>query len=173
VSGFGRILRLPLTGGIDLERGTAAWYARAAHQDITTGRTWWAAPQGVRGVFPRLDDRSLSLNDYTPVSVVNPLDGQVFTLYNLLPAKFGLPPDQVDVSSTDSSKRRNTYNGLEAGFSARFNGGGTAFGGGSMERTIDVTCDSTFDPNTFRFCDQSAYGMPWRHEFKLAGAPFA
>ena len=33
-----------------------------------------------------------------------------------------------------------------------------------------MKCDSTFDPNTLRFCDQSAYGMPWRHEFKLAGA---
>jgi outer membrane receptor protein involved in Fe transport len=76
----------------------------------------------------------------------------------------------VDVTSTDSDKRRNTYNGIEAGFSARFGNGGTAFGGWSMERTVDVKCDSTWDPNTLRFCDQSDYGMPWRHEYKLAGA---
>jgi hypothetical protein len=72
--------------------------------------------------------------------------------------------------SSDSSLRRNTYNGIETGFSARFGQGGTAFGGWSVERTIDVKCDSTWDPNTERFCDESEYGMPWRHEFKLAGA---
>ena len=128
------------------------WYRRALHN------------------LERLDDLSLTLNDYTRVSIVSPVDGEVITVYNLLPSKFGVPPDQVDVTSDDSDKRRSTYNGVEAGFSARFSNGGTAFGGWSAERTIDVNCDSTFDPNTFRFCDQSEFGMPWRHEFKLAGA---
>jgi hypothetical protein len=128
------------------------WYHRALHN------------------LERLDDLSLTLNDYTPVSIVSPLDGEVITVHNLVPSKFGLPPDQIDVTAEDSSKRSNAYNGVEAGFSARFGNGGTAFGGWSMERTIDVNCDSTFDPNTFRFCDQSDYGMPWRHEYKLAGA---
>jgi hypothetical protein len=131
---------------------SATWYHRALHN------------------LERLDDRSLTLNDYTPVSIVNPLNGEVFTVYNLKPEKFGVPPDRVDSTSTDSDLRRNTYNGIETGFSARFGNGGTAFGGWSIERTQDVRCDSTWDPNTHRFCDQSAYGMPWRHEFKLAGA---
>jgi hypothetical protein len=131
---------------------TGTWYRRRLHN------------------LERLDDRSLTLADYIPVSVVNPLDGEVFTAYNLVPAKFGVPPNRVDTTSRDSDRRRSTYNGLEMGFSARFGNGGTAFGGWSIERTIDVRCDSTWDPNTLRFCDQSEYGMPWRSEFKIAGS---
>lgn len=131
---------------------SATWYRRSLHN------------------LERLDDLSRTLDDYTPATVVNPLDGEVFTVYNLVPEKFGVPPVRVDSTSPDSSLRRNTYNGVETGFSARFGDGGTAFGGWSVERTVDVKCDSTWDPNTQRFCDESAYGMPWRHEFKLAGA---
>jgi hypothetical protein len=146
-----------LTAGIQHElipgvSVSGTWYRRALHN------------------LERLDDRSLTLSDYTPVEVISPLNGERITAYNLLPAKFGVPPDRVDSNSSDSNLRRNTYNGFEAGFSARFGKGGTAFGGWSIERTIDVKCDSPWDPNTLRFCDQSAYGMPWRHEFKLAGA---
>ena len=47
-----------------------------------------------------------------------------------------------------------------------------------MERTIDVACNSTDDPNTFRFCDQSGHALlgepavhiPYLHEFKLNGS---
>ena len=32
-----------------------------------------------------------------------------------------------------------------------------------------MTCDSTSNPNSLRFCDQSELGIPFRHEFKFAG----
>ena len=157
--------------GPDIKRGyNTELTAGIQHQlvpGVSVSGTWYR-----RGLYnlERQDNLSLTLADYTAVKIVNPLDGDQFTVYNLLPAKFGVPPDLVDSTSQDSSVRRNTYNGFETGFSARFGNGGTAFGGWSIERTINVNCDSTFDPNTLRFCDQSAFGMPWRHEFKLAGA---
>jgi hypothetical protein len=157
--------------GDDLDRGfNTELTAGVQHQlfpGVALNGTWYR--RSLHNL-ERLDDLSLSLADYTPVSVVNPLSGEVFTVYNLNPSKFGVPPDRVDTTSRDSDLRRNTYNGMELGFSARFGNGGSAFGGWSVERTIDVKCDSPWDPNTLRFCDQSEYGMPWRHEFKLAGA---
>jgi hypothetical protein len=32
-----------------------------------------------------------------------------------------------------------------------------------------VTC-AGFDPNTFRYCDQREFGIPFRHDFKFAGS---
>lgn len=157
--------------GSDIERGfNTELTIGLQHQlvpGVSVGATWY---RRALHNLERLDDLSLTRNDYTAVTIVSPLDGEVITVYNLLASKFGVPPDRVDSTSTDSSLRRNTYNGIEAAFSARFGNAGTAFGGWSIERTINVQCDSTWDPNTVRFCDQSAYGMPWRHEFKLAGA---
>jgi hypothetical protein len=54
------------------------------------------------------------------------------TIYNLNPAQLGLV-DRIDVTSSDSDKRRRTYNGLELGFNARM-GRGSAFGGYTFDR---------------------------------------
>ena len=155
----------------DIRRGYNIEFTAGVQHELMSG----VSVSGVwyrRGLYnlERLDNLSLALTDYTPVQVVSPLDGQAITVYNLVPAKFGVAPNQVDTTSDNSTLRRNTYNGIETSITARFGRGGTAFGGWSIERTINVQCDSTFDPNTLRFCDQSAFGMPWRHEFKFAGA---
>jgi hypothetical protein len=52
------------------------------------------------------------------------------------------------------------------------------FGGWTIDRNVDVHCDtlqdpgsSTFQPRTdFHFCDQRQLGLPFRHELKLAGS---
>src|SRR5258707_13663210 len=43
------------------------------------------------------------------------------------------------------------------------------FGGWSADRLITVSCAS-YDPNTFRYCDQSQYDIPFRNDFKFAGS---
>jgi hypothetical protein len=132
---------------------------------LSVNGTWYR--RGLHNL-ERQDNVLVGLTDYTPVQIVSPIDGEVFTAYNLVPAKFGLV-DLVDTNSTDSEARRNTYNGFELGASGRLPNGGTIFGGWTFERTIDVNCDSTSNPNSFRFCDQSALDIPFRHEYKLAG----
>lgn len=117
----------------------------------------------------RTENVLLTNADYTPVNVVSPLDGSVITVYNLNAAKLG-QVERVDVNSTDLSRRRNVYNGFEVSFSGKLPFGGSAFGGWTSERTIDVACDFQSDPNTLRFCDQSALGIPFLHEFKIAGS---
>jgi hypothetical protein len=134
-------------------------------QGLSVNGTWYR--RGLHNL-ERQDNVLVGLRDYTPVQIVSPLDGEVFTAYNLFPEKFGLV-DLVDTNSSNSELRRNTYNGFELGGSGRLPNGGTIFGGWTFERTVDVNCDSTSNPNSFRFCDQSQLDIPFRHEYKLAG----
>jgi hypothetical protein len=142
---------------------------------VSASASWYR-----RGTYnmSRTDNLLVSLSDYTAVSVVSPVNGEVFTAYNLLAVKQGLV-DQLDVTSNDSNQRRRTYNGVELGVSAR-RGPASFFGGWTMDRTINVQCDDRSDPNfpnavvtiagTSRFCDQSKLGLPLLHEFKLSGS---
>lgn len=147
---------------------TANWYRRSVHD------------------LRQSQNIAISLNDYTPVSIFNPLNGETLTVYNLNAAQRGLV-DRVDRTSTDSDLRSRVFNAAELGFNARF-GKGSAFGGYTIHRLIEVECDGTnelitvgattdargpgyvTDPNTFRFCDDRALDIPFRHELKFAGS---
>ncbi len=122
----------------------------------------------------------LSPSDWTPVQVTSPLDGENITVYNLSRAKAG----QVQNYDTNAPNDRRSlrYDGIEYAFNMRLPGGATVFGGATTERSVRVACDlggsgtfpsNTFsgqdDPNTLRFCDQGALGMPWRTQMKLSG----
>ncbi|HEV3216351.1 MAG TPA: TonB-dependent receptor [Vicinamibacterales bacterium] len=117
----------------------------------------------------------LTLNDFTPFQVANPLGtGELLTLFNLDPAKAGLYSKQlVDINSKIN---RTVYDGFEASFNARLAHGANVFGGWSNDRLITVSCDQ-YDPNKLRFCDQTGktfqqYGKtstpPFRNDFKLS-----
>jgi hypothetical protein len=123
----------------------------------------------------RTDNDLVSLTDYSPIDIFNPLDGASFTIYNLSPSKLGLV-DRVDRSAQDSNLRRRSYDGVEFGFNARFRNV-SGFGAYTFDRDISVNCDGSnatgtvaTDPNTLRFCDESRLDIPLRHEIKLAGS---
>src|SRR5207245_11009728 len=97
-----------------------------------------------------------------------PRNGEPVTIYNLNRAKQGLV-DLLDTTATDRSKAGVSYNGLEVSFTARLPRGGNMFGGWSADRLITVACAGN-DPNTFRYCDQSQFNIPFRHDFKFAGS---
>ncbi len=92
----------------------------------------------------------------------------------------------------------NVYRGFELSLQGRLPGGGTLFGGWSVEDTGRTTiygydtnggagsryggevngCSDILergdDPTQLRFCDAGAYPRPYRHEFKLSGTqPFS
>ncbi len=92
----------------------------------------------------------------------------------------------------------NIYRGFELSVQGRLRGGGTLFGGWSVEDTGRTTlygydqlsgagsryggevngCQDLVDtgdaPHQLRFCDASQYPRPYRHEFKISGAqPFS
>jgi hypothetical protein len=62
-----------------------------------------------------------------------------------------------------------SFNGFEVSFAARLPRGGTMFGGWSTEKTIAVNCAAN-DPNTFRYCDQSQFRIPFTNDFKFNGS---
>ena len=102
--------------------------------------------------------------------------------FNRDPATQGLT-DNLD---TTSDINRNYYNGFELSMQARLPNGGTVFGGWTIHQNIQDTCGLFLNPNGVsqedilndegdflrggRFCDQSAIGMPFRHDLKLFGA---
>jgi hypothetical protein len=111
----------------------------------------------------------VTVNDFSSFTTPNPLgNGEVITIYNLNRAKQG-QVDLLDTTAADRSKARVSYNGLEVSFTARLPRGANLFGGWSADRLVNVTC-AGFDPNTFRFCDQSQLDMPFRSDFKLTGS---
>jgi len=120
----------------------------------------------------------VTVADYATFTTPSPLNGEPVLIYNLNRAKQG-QVDYLDTTGTDRSKARINYNGLELSFTARLPGGGSAFGGWSADRNVIVSCEglpaaptgsSTWDPNNFRYCDQSELGIPFRHDFKFAGS---
>ena len=156
----------------ELMRGisvTAAWY----HRDV------FNMTKSVNGPFTPAD--------YSIVNVVSPLDGSIIPAYNLNPAKRGLI-DRVDVNSADRDLRSFSYTGFEFGTAARIRNA-TLFGGWTVDRTILNHCDELenwgnlsaviYDASTqnsqapksdYHFCNQSALGIPFLHEFKLSGS---
>jgi hypothetical protein len=121
-----------------------------------------------------------SLSDYVPFTTTNPLDGAPVTIYNLDRAKLGT----VDIVDVNSDINRRLYTGYDVSIQARRGNGGMVLVGWAMEQTRDVTCD-TDNPNPglnntgLRFCDQTGGlyqelgavpGIPFQHEFKVAGS---
>jgi hypothetical protein len=109
----------------------------------------------------------ITVNDYAAFTAPSPLNGEQLTIYNLNRSKQGLV-DLLDTTASDRSKARVNYTGLELSFAARMPRT-NLFGGWSADRLVTVACAS-YDPNTFRYCDQSQYDIPFRSDFKLAGS---
>ncbi len=109
---------------------------------------------------------ALSLSDYTPVSVYNPVTGGAVTAYNLAASK----ASAVDLLDTNDSKLKRTYDGMEINFNAKLPKGARLFGGTSTERTISNSCSAAANnPNLLAFCDQTQFDVPFTTSFKLAG----
>ena len=116
---------------------------------------------------------------YTAVNIPNPLDSsKSVTVYNLDPTLFG----KVALYDYNSTTNRRQYDSWDIGFQSKV-GHGTVFGGYSSSRMLLNTCDQQ-DPNYIAtsvagngmpgrtglaYCDQFAYGIPYRNQFKLSG----
>ena len=130
----------------------ATWFRRDFYNFVTTDYV----------------DRTPS--DYTPISVVSPLNGEVFNVYVLNSAKVPLT-NRVD-RIADRDLRANYYRGVEVSFRMRLPGQGTFFGGTSTGRVVSVQCDQPDNPNLLRFCDQREPGNtpPFLTSLKLSGS---
>ncbi len=119
-----------------------------------------------RSDFRNITVRQNSLRtaaSYDQISVVSPLDGKEVPVW--LP-KPGVATQVANVDSTSSDMKR-WYNGFDMSFNARLRGGVRAFGGLSIERSLnDVCVSAASDPNRSLYCDQSKSGIPWQKQLK-------
>ena len=148
----------------ELMRGvsmTASWYHGNFHNELL------------------YDNQLVTLADWTPVSIFNPIDGTPLTIYNLNPAKNG----QVSTLDTSSTTRKRTYDSYGANFQARLPHGAALFGGLGFDRLLRNTCDEPDNPNQLRFCDDAnldanlpsgetpkGYTIPFMAQGKLSGS---
>ena len=142
-----------------------------------------------------LDRELITTSDYTSFQIPLPdvsrdpevaaivTSGQMMTVYNLKREKLPVyTSQQRDKTNPDLSS---TYNGFDFAMTARTPGGGTIFGSWTVEKNISNFCANDDNPNGVStadrytgtavfaggaFCDQGAFDMPFRHEFKTAGS---
>src|SRR5262245_42106294 len=107
-----------------------------------------------------------TFSDYTPVDIASPLDGQVIRIFNVSTAKQSAVANLQTSSGT--ADRWNTD--FEFGFNARLPHGASVFGGTSTDRTLQVQCDISDNPNRLNFCDQTQDPVPFNTQFKFAGS---
>jgi hypothetical protein len=158
----------------NLESGLEVQHALLPRVSVTV--SWY------HGTFHDLllnDNLLVGLNDWTPVSVFNPIDGTPLTIYNLNAAKKG----QVSVLDTNGPNRKKAYDSYGMQFTARLPRGATLFGGFGFDRLRQNTCDEPDDPNQLRFCDDASldanlppgeapkgFKIPFQSQAKLAGS---
>jgi hypothetical protein len=105
------------------------------------------------------------LTDYTPVTISDPRgNGEALTVYNLNLARQGL----LSEYATNSDQNRRKYEGVDLAVTARFLKGGTITFASSTGRVRTVTCQ-VGDPNALRFCDQTAFHMPFLTSLRAFG----
>ncbi len=125
---------------------------------------------------------------WTPVSIVNPLDGSPITVFNLSKAA---PAPVLWQTNAPQSMVKNVYTGYEASIVARLSHGIFAVFGWTIDRDLDRACAQSAgtvstitgnklnDPNTLRYCDMfgelhqdlgKVPSPPWQNEFKAQGA---
>ena len=119
---------------------TAAWYKRDSYNQ------------------EQQTNLLVGVADYALFETPSPLNGEPVAIYNLNRSKQGLV-DLLDTTAADRGASRTNYTGFEVSFAARLPKGGNLFGGWSADKTIAVTCAGN-DPNTLRYCDQSAARHP-------------
>lgn len=153
----------------------AGWYRRSYYnmgvRGVRTDNLGNLAV-GSTGDFALGYNLDWTADSFVPVQVVNPINGEVFTAYNLKSASL---LSQVDNYITNSSTNRQVYNGFEFSVDARLATGGRILASTTTQRTLSNTCDAgRDDPNLLRFCDRfnlpSPYSVPFRTDFKFAGS---
>ncbi|MBY0496190.1 MAG: TonB-dependent receptor [Cyanobacteria bacterium] len=119
-----------------------------------------------RSDFRNITVRQNSLRtaaSYDQFEVASPLDGKSVSVW--LP-KPGVASQVANIDSTSDAMKR-WYNGFDMSFNARMRGGIRAFGGVSVERSINNVCAAAAsDPNRSLYCNQAESGIPWQKQVK-------
>jgi hypothetical protein len=115
---------------------------------------------------------SVTNASYRPLTVFSPIDGTPLTVYDPINATVSRAQSFL---ITNDPNLTQVYNAFEFNFNARLPHGARIFGGTATDRAVANTCASAAtNPNflitigSTNYCDQSASGIPWRTQVKLA-----
>jgi hypothetical protein len=148
----------------DLKRPYQLAFNAGITHEVLTGLT--ASFEYFRSDFRNITVRQNSLRtaaSYDQFTIASPLDGAPVNVWLEKP---GVLSQVANIDSTSDDMKR-AYNGFDMSFNARLRGGVRAFGGLSVERTINNVCVSAAsDPNRSLYCDQSESGIPWQKQLK-------
>ena len=148
----------------DLKRPYQLAFNAGVTHELFTGFT--ATFEYFRSDFRNITVRQNSLrtaNSYDQFTIASPLDGSSVNVW--LP-KPGVASQVANIDSTSEDMKR-WYNGFDLSFNGRMRGGIRAFGGFSVERSLNDVCVSALsDPNRSLYCDQSKSGIPWQKQVK-------
>lgn len=97
---------------------------------------------------------AVSFDDYTPLTITNPLDGSPFTIYNQTASSIG----RVDNVLTNVPSLEQTYRGVEATVNRRFSDGLTLFGGVTLGRNR-ATSPSAVGGNPNGYINADGYDL--------------
>jgi len=110
-----------------------------------------------------------SFDDYRPVQIVNPYNGEIITAYDL---KSATSLSKLDSFITNSPTDKMIYNGFELALEARLPKGGNILASSTTQRTLTNSCDVRDEPNDLRYCDRfnlpDGFSVPFRSDFKLS-----
>jgi len=169
---------------LELSRGYQDLLTVGIQQEVRPGlsvtaeyrRRWFKNPENRDNVLRSFSDFG------DPIQMVAPLPyvGNI-PIYNIDPAVRTLY-DEVDQNFGGGGGFKNQYQGFELSFQGRLTGGGTVFGGWSMDtpgtswfsggglvNACPLVRESGDNPNSLRFCNAFDYPTPYRHEFKVSG----
>ncbi len=148
----------------DMERPYQILYNIGVQQQLVTGVS--VSANYYRREYHNMvytTNLAVPLTAYDLISIPDPRgNGQTLPLYNLQRPFLGLV-NELDTTSPNNWRH---YNGLDATVNARGPRGMTVAGGIALGRTTTRWCDVA-DPNQLRFCDQSAFDIPFAKTFKL------
>jgi hypothetical protein len=150
-------------------------YRHRSDKDLGTG---FVLQEGNLGLDTQSGDNQFwtfgSYTDTVNVARPAPYVGS-FSIYNIDPA-LRAAVDRLDRTANPGAIAL-VYRGFEFSMMARLPGGGSIFGGWTVDKTTINSCQDEQDrgdnPNRLRFCDQNAYPIPYVHELKVSGSlPF-
>jgi hypothetical protein len=110
-----------------------------------------------------------TFDDFRPVELVNPYNGEAFTAYDL---KSSSTLARVNRLITNSDSNKQVYHGFEYAVEARLGNGGTILANATTQRALTDLCDVSDDPNKLRYCDRfnlpGDFGIGFKTDFKIA-----
>ena len=181
-SGFG--IRETDRPGEDYTRGYQDLLTIGIQQEVRPGlsvsaewrRRWYRNVENRDNVLRSYSDFGAPIQMVAPLPYVGTID-----IYNIDPAARTLV-EEIDRNYGGGGGFKNQYTGFELSFQGRLQGGGTVFGGWSMDspgtswfsggglvNACPLRREVEDNPNQLRFCNAFDYPTPYRHEFKVSG----